>query len=193
MLKTRNLCDFNGIYNIHNVFILGVILEYRWQKIKDEIGFDPRCFMSWSNLSGAIERIKSKLILTYPRNVEVVDLMESLLSGGYSSARTRLGFDTKMFASKSAEYMKQNDGIIEQLRNLYSEKKEKTEKKRLKQLLYDLFKQEDLTASNKPIYSLHLDGDTDVKKRRVVSKISKIDKSNQYEFAMTKPLRVGIY
>ena len=89
--------------------------------------------------------------------------MESLLSGGYSSARTRLGFDTKMFASKSAEYMKQKDDIIEQLTNLYSEKKEKTEKKRLKQLLYDLFKQEDLTTSNKPIYSLHLDGDTDVK------------------------------
>ena len=157
------MCDFNGIYNIHKVFILGVILEYRWQKIKDEIGFDPRCFTSGSNLSGAIERIKLKLILTYPRNVEVVDLMESLLSGGYSSARTRLGFDTKMFASKSAEYMKQKDDIIEQLTNLYSEKKEKTEKKRLKQLLYDLFKQEDLTTSNKPIYSLHLDGDTDVK------------------------------
>ena len=119
--------------------------------------------------------------------------MEILLSGGYSSARTRLGFDTKMFASKSAEYMKQKDDIIEQLRNLYSEKKGKTERKRLKQLLYDLFKQEDLTTSYKPIDSLHLDGDTDVKKCRVVSKISKIDKNNQYEFAMTKPLRIGIY
>ena len=63
-LKMRNLSDFNNIYNIQDVFILGVILEYRWQKIKDETRFDPRCFTSASTLSGAIERIKSKLILT---------------------------------------------------------------------------------------------------------------------------------
>ena len=29
-LKMRNLSDFNDIYNIQDVFILGVILEYRW-------------------------------------------------------------------------------------------------------------------------------------------------------------------
>ena len=39
----------------------------------------------------------------------------------------------------------------------------KTEKKRLNQLLHDLFKQEDLNSCNKPIYSLRLDGDTEVK------------------------------
>ena len=44
VLKMRNLSDFNGIDNIQDVFILGVILEYRWQKMKDETGFDPRCF-----------------------------------------------------------------------------------------------------------------------------------------------------
>ena len=89
-----------------------------WRNFKDETGFDPRCFMSASILSGAFERIKSKVILTYPRNVEVVDLMESLLRGGYSSVHTRLGFDTEMFTPKSAEYMKRKDDIIEQLRNL---------------------------------------------------------------------------
>ena len=59
--------------------------------------------------------------------------MESLLSGGYSSVYTRLGFDTKMFTLKSAEYVKQKHDIIEQLRNLYGEKmkkKKKTERKR---------------------------------------------------------------
>ena len=117
-----------------------MILEYRWQKIKDETGFDPRCFMYASTLRGAIERIKSKVILNYPRNVEVVGLMESLLSGGYSSVHMRLSFATKIFTPKSAEYMKQKDNIIEQLRNLYDEKNEKIEKKRLNQLLYDLFK-----------------------------------------------------
>ena len=39
----------------------------------------------------------------------------------------------------------------------------KTEKKRLNQLLHDLFKQEDLNSCNKPIYSLRLDGETEVK------------------------------
>ena len=96
----RNLSDFNDNNNIQVVFILDVILEYRWQKIKDETGFDPRCFTSVSTLSGTIERIKSKVILTYPRNVAVVDFMESVLSGGYSSVHTRLGFDTEMFTPK---------------------------------------------------------------------------------------------
>ena len=73
--------------------------------------------MSASILSCAFERIKSKVILAYPRNVEVVDLMESLLRGGYSSVHTRLGFDTEMFTPMSAEYMKRKDDIIEQLRN----------------------------------------------------------------------------
>ena len=57
--------------------------------------------------------------------------MESLLSGGYSSVYTRLGFDTKMFTLKSAEYVKHKHDIIEQLRNLYGQKmKKKTERKR---------------------------------------------------------------
>ena len=81
----RNLSDFNDIYNIQDVYILGVILEYRWQKIKDSTGFNPRCFTSASTLSVAIERVKSKVILAYPRDVEIADLVEKLLSGGYSS------------------------------------------------------------------------------------------------------------
>ena len=32
VLKMRNLSDFNDIYNIQDVFILSLILEYRWQK-----------------------------------------------------------------------------------------------------------------------------------------------------------------
>ena len=100
VLKMRNLSDFNDISNIQVVFILDVILEYRWQKIKDETSFDPRCFTSVSSLGGTIERLKSKVILTYPRNVAVVDFMESVLSGGYSSVHTRLGFDTEMFTPK---------------------------------------------------------------------------------------------
>ena len=53
----RNFSDFNNIYNIQDVFILGVILEYRWQKFKNKMSFDPRCFTSASALSGTIEKI----------------------------------------------------------------------------------------------------------------------------------------
>ena len=104
VLQIRNLSDFNDIYNIQDVIILAVILEYRWQKINEDTGFNPRCFTSASTLSGPIERIKSKVISTYPPKVEIVDLMESLLSGGYSTVHTRLGFDTEMFTPKSPEY-----------------------------------------------------------------------------------------
>ena len=55
--------------------------------------------------------------------------MESLLSGGYSSAHSRLRFDTEMFTPKSPEYIKEKDEIIEQMRNLYGEKNAKKKKK----------------------------------------------------------------
>ena len=82
ILRMRNLSDFNDIYNIQDVYILGVILEYRWQKIKDSTGFNPRCFTSASTLSVAIERVKSKVLEIAG---EIADLVEKLLSGGYSS------------------------------------------------------------------------------------------------------------
>ena len=71
--------------------------------------------------------------MTYPRNVELVYLMESLLSGRYSSVHTRLGFDTEMLTPKIPEYMKEKDEIIEQMINLHCEKsKEKTQPEALR-------------------------------------------------------------
>ena len=61
------------------------------------------------------------------------------------------------------------------------------------QKLYDLFKQKDLNSCNKPIYILRLDGEEESKKRRVFSKIFKLDKNNQYGFTMTKPLLISIF
>ena len=40
----RNLSDFNDIYNVQDVFILRVILEYRWQKIKESTGLQSEIF-----------------------------------------------------------------------------------------------------------------------------------------------------
>ena len=73
-------------------------------------------------MSNSIERIKSRVVLTYPTDVEIVDPMESLLSGGYSSVHTRLGLNTEMFPPERAEYMKEKDEIIDHFRNLCGEK-----------------------------------------------------------------------
>ena len=123
----RKLSDFNNVYNVQDVIILGVILENRWQKIKETTGFDPRCFTSATTLSDATERVKSEVIITLPRDVETVELMESLLSGGYASVHTRLGFDTEIFKPKSSENISKKKDIVQQLRNLCGEKNEKKE------------------------------------------------------------------
>ena len=67
LLKMRNLKDINDIFKAQDVYTLDVITEYRWQKIKEDTGFDPRCFTSASTLSGAIERVKSKIVITSPK------------------------------------------------------------------------------------------------------------------------------
>ena len=126
----RNLSSFNDIYNIHNIRILAVIFEYHWQKIKNDNGFDLRCFTSANTLSGAIEQIKSKVILTFPRSVEIVDLMENLLSGGYSSVYTGIGFGTETFTPKSKGKIEQKNKIIEKMRNICGEHNEKKEKRK---------------------------------------------------------------
>ena len=57
--------------------------------------------------------------------------MEGLLSGGYSSVHTRLGFDTEIFTPKSKEYIEQKNNIIEKMRNVCGESDEKKQKKKL--------------------------------------------------------------
>ena len=114
-------------FKIYKAF---VILECRWQKIKEATRFDPRCFTSASTLSGAVERVNLKVIVTFPTDVETVCFMESLLSGGYSSVHTRLGFDIEIFTPRSPKYVEQKEDIIDNLRDLYGEKNEKQERKK---------------------------------------------------------------
>lgn len=97
-----------------------------------------------------------------------------------------------MFTHKSKEYIKEKDQIIEQMKNFRGEPNKKYEKIPNKKL-YDLFEQENLKCSNKPIYSLRLDGETESCKRRVFSKNFKLDENNQFGFAMTKPLPIGVF
>lgn len=102
--------------------------------------------------------------MTFPKVVETVDLMESFVSGGYSSVHTRLGFDTEIFTPKSLDDVKKTDEIVEKLRKLYGEKIKKLKEKNLQQKLYDSFKQEDLNSFHKPTYNIRLDGEDQSKK-----------------------------
>ena len=121
----RNLSDFNNIYNVQDVYILGVITEYRWQKIKKDTGFNPRCFTSASTLRDVIDGLSQKLSLHTP-DIETVELIERLLNGVYSSVQTWVRFDTEMFTPKSKEYVAQKDTIVDDLRNIYGEPDEKS-------------------------------------------------------------------
>ena len=190
---TTVILDPNTLNDEYKTLVANYLSEYRWQKIKEATCFDPHCFTSASTLRGVIERIKSKVILTFPTNTETVLLMESLLSGSYSSVHTRLGFDTEMFTPNSIEYVEQKENIVNEIRDLYGEKNEKKERKKLMQELYDWWKNETLASCHKPIYSPGLNGEESPKKRRVFSKIFKLDENNQYGFAMTKPLPIGIF
>ena len=79
------------------------------------------------------------------------------------------------------------------MRDLYGEKNEKQERKKLMDKLYSLWKEEDLKSCHEPIYNVRLDGEKSSKKRRVFSKVFKLVENNQYGFAMTKPLPIGIF
>ena len=70
--KRMGVCRklYKTLYNIQDVYILSVMLENKRQKIEDETGFGPKCFTCASILSGTNERIKSKVILTFPKDVE---------------------------------------------------------------------------------------------------------------------------
>ena len=98
-----------------------------------------------------------------------------------------------MFTSKSKEYLDEKDQIVDELRNLYGHKDEKSKRKVLMGRLYELWKSEDLKTKNKPIYNICLDGEEKSSKRRIFSKILKLDENNQYDFAMTKSLFIGIF
>ena len=97
-------------------------------------------FTSASTLSGAIERVKSKIVIIYRKEIKTVELMERLLSGGYSSVHTKVGFDTEMFTQKSTGNLAQKDKIGDDLRNIYGEPDEKSQRKVLMQNLIDLWK-----------------------------------------------------
>ena len=99
-LKMRHLGDLNDLYNAQDVILLSELIENRFQFMQDKYGFNPRKCNSASSLSGCIERQMSKVIITFPTNVEHFEIFEKTISGGFSCVNTRLAFDTLILCPK---------------------------------------------------------------------------------------------
>ena len=50
-----------------------------------------------------------------------------------------------------------------------------------------------MNSFNKSIYNIPSDGEDQSKKRKVFSKLFKLDENSQYGFAMSRPLLIGIF
>ena len=96
----RHLGDLNDLYNAQDVILLSELIENRFQFMQDNYGFNPRKCNSASSLSGCIEREMSKVIITFPTNVEHLEIFEKTITGGFSCVNTRLAFDTSILRPK---------------------------------------------------------------------------------------------
>ena len=166
ILKMRNLSDLNDLYNVQDVIILLEIIENRFQSMQDKTGYNPRIINSASKLSGCIQREKSKCILALPINNTQMEIFEKTICGGFSSVNTRLSFDTEILMPNlsKTDYDKMN--IDES---------------------FKAYKRDDL----KVVYSLKLDNQKKFSKKRIITKIVKLDENNQYGYAMTRPMPTG--
>ena len=102
-----------------------------------------------------------RVIIALPTSNEAVHIFEQTITGGFSSVSTRLAFDTDIL-----------------LPNLISEEKQLEEFQ--KDYNYKIY--HNIRLNNEKKYS---------KKKRVITKILKLDENNQYGFGMTKPLPTG--
>ena len=166
LLQMRDLSDLNDLYNAQDVIILLEIIENRFQIIQDKTNYNPRIINSASKLSGCIQREKSKCILALPINGVQMEVFEKTVCGGLSAVNNRLAFDTEILMPnlKASDYEKMS--IDES---------------------FKAFKRDDL----KIVYSLKFNNEKKFQKKRVITKILKMDENNQYGFAMTKPMPTG--
>ena len=147
------MSDLNDLYNAQDVIILLEIIENRFQTMQDKTGYNPRIINSASKLSGCIQREKSKCILALPINNTQMGIFEKTLCGGFSSVNTRLSFDTELLMPNLTKSNYEKMNIDES---------------------FKAYKCDDL----KIIYLLKLDDEESFSKKRVITKIIKLDENN---------------
>ena len=97
VMKMSNLSGLNALYNFQNTIILAEIFENRASIMHEKFGYNPFRCSSTSTLSGAIQRHTSKVIISFPTNAGIIELMEKTLIGGMSIVNTRVAFDSNIF------------------------------------------------------------------------------------------------
>ena len=96
-MKMSNLSDLNALYNFQDTIILTEIFENRSTIMHEKFKYNPRKCSSPSTLSGAIQRDMSKVIISFPTNADIIELMEKTLISRMSIVNTRVGFDSNIF------------------------------------------------------------------------------------------------
>ena len=96
-MKMSNLSDLNALFNFQYTIILAEVFENRAIKMHEKFGYNPLNCSSASTLSEAIQRHTSKVIISFPTNADVIELMEKTLIDGMSIVNTWVGFDRKFF------------------------------------------------------------------------------------------------
>ena len=162
----RNVNGMNGLYNAEDAILLCEIMENIFELMYNSYLFNPRKCSSTSSLSGYIQRDLSKIIIALPTSNSIVEVFEKAVTGGFSGVNTRLVFDTQIllpnYTSSNYDKMSIDDS-------------------------FKAYKRKDL----KVCYKLKLNGEKNNVDRRVISKTLKLDKNNQYDFAMTKLIPTG--
>ena len=75
-MKMQTLSDLNAFYNFQDTIILCEVIENRAKNMNEKFKFNLRKCSSASTRSGAIHRDVSKAIISFPTNIEIVELME---------------------------------------------------------------------------------------------------------------------
>ena len=159
----RHLGDLNDLYNVHDVIFISEIIENRFETMHKTYRFNPKKCNSTSAMSGYIEREMSKIILALLEKLDHVEIFEQTVTEGFSSVNTRLAFHTKILLSNLPKLKPNLD-----------------------------FKNNPMSKDfdYKVVYNLKL-GKNKTQKKRVISKILKLDENKQYGNGMTKPLPTG--
>ena len=162
-LKMRHLGDLNNLYNVQDVILFSEINENCFEVMHKTYGFSPRKCNSDSAMSGYIKREMSKIILALLTELDHVEIVEQTVTGGFSSVNTRLVFDTQILLPNLPKLKPNLD-----------------------------FENNPMSKDfdYKVVYNLKI-GKNKTQKKRIISKILKLDENNQYGNGMIKPLTTG--
>ena len=165
-LKMRDMSDLIDLYNAKDVIWLCESFENHFQIMYEKNMYNPRKINSASKLSGCIQKEQSKMVLASPTKNNVIEVFGETVTGGFRCVNTRLSFDTEILMPNLTKSNYSKMSIDES---------------------FKAYKKDDVKA----IYDIKLNNKKKFQKRRIISKILKLDENNQYGFAMKKSIPTG--